>query len=69
MKNEFVADGPFRFLRGKKLATPGSITKKFATALATATPAEKKQIQARIAAEILRREKTAGHQPSPATLW
>jgi len=69
MKNEFVADGPFRFLRGKKLAVPGTIAKKYAPALATASPAEKTQIQERMAAEILRREKTAGHQPSPATLW
>jgi hypothetical protein len=69
MKNKFVADGPFRFLRGKRLAAPGAIAKKYAAEAATASPAEKTRIQERMAAEILRREKTAGHQPSPATLW
>ena len=69
MKNKFVADGPFRFLRGKKNAQSDSIEKKYAAELANAKPAESAKIRERMAAEILRREKALNHQPSAATLW
>ena len=69
MKNKFVADGYQRFLHGKKVGTSESIEKKYAAELAKAGPAEKMQIQERMAAEFLRREKMEAHKPSPATLW
>ena len=69
MKNKFVADGPFRFLRGKKAALSESVEKKYAAELANANPQQKLQIRERMAEECLRREKLEGHQPSPGTLW
>jgi hypothetical protein len=69
MKNKFVADGPLRFLRGKKVATSESIEKQYAAEMAGAGPAEKIQIRERIVEEFHRREKIKSHQPSPGTLW
>ena len=69
MKNKFVADGPFRFLRGKKAALSESVEKKYAAELANAIPQQKLQIRERMAEECLRREKLEGHKPSPGTLW
>jgi hypothetical protein len=69
MKNKFVADGPFRFLRGKKAALSESIEKKYAAELANADPQQRLQIRKRVVEECLRREKIEGHKPSPGTLW
>jgi len=69
MKNKFVADGPFRFRRGKKAALSESIEKKYAAELAHADPRQKLQIHERMAEEYLQREKIEGHKPSPGTLW
>jgi hypothetical protein len=69
MKNEFVADGLSRFLRGKKNLQSESIEQKYAAELALAGPDEKRKIHERMAAESLRREKVLNHQPSPKTLW
>jgi hypothetical protein len=69
VKNKFVADGCQRFLRGKKARTSESIAKKYAAELAKTGPAEKMQIQERMVAEFLKREKMEAHTPSPATLW
>jgi hypothetical protein len=69
MKNKFVADGQFRFLRGRKAATSESIEKKYAAELATAGPDEKRKIRERMVEEFLRREKTLNHKPSAGTLW
>jgi hypothetical protein len=69
MKNKIVADGPFRFLRGRNAATSESIEKKYAVQLANAGPDEKKKIRERMVEEFLRREKTLNHKPSAGTLW
>jgi hypothetical protein len=69
MKNKFVADGPFRFLRGKKAALSESIEKKYAAELAKADPQQKHQIHERMAEENLQRQKIEGRKPSPGTLW
>jgi hypothetical protein len=69
MKNKFVADGPFRFLRGKKAALSESIEKKYAAELADADPQPRLQIRERMAEENLQRQKIEGHKPSPGTLW
>ena len=68
-KNEFVADGYLRFMRGKNAWTSESIEAKYADELAKASPAQKLEIRARMAQEFLRREKAVNHKPSPATLW
>jgi hypothetical protein len=68
-KNKFVADGPWRFLRGKKAWTYESIEGKYAGELAKANLAQKPEIHRRMAEEFLRREKAVNHKPSPATLW
>lgn len=67
--NNIVADGPSRFLRGKKALQSDSIEKKYAAELALAGPDEKRKIRERMAAESQRREKMLNHQPSPKTLW
>ncbi len=69
MKNKFVADGSFRFLRGKKNAESDSIEKKYAAESANADPVEKEKIRERLAKESLQREKALNHKPSSATLW
>jgi hypothetical protein len=69
MKNQFVADGYRRFLRGKRNAQSDSIEKKYAAELANAKPVENAKNRERMAAEILRREKALNHKPSGATLW
>ena len=69
MKHEFVADGFLRLSRGKKAVIAESIGKKYAAELTQASPAEQPRIRERMADELLRREKMAGHKPSPATLW
>jgi hypothetical protein len=69
MKNEFVADGFHRFMRGKEAALSESIEKKYAAELARADPQQKRQIRERMVEEYLRREKIEGHKPSPGTLW
>jgi hypothetical protein len=69
MKNKFVADGPFRFLRGKKAALSESIEKKYAAELADADPQQRLQIRERMAEEYLQRQKIEDHKPSPGTLW
>ncbi len=69
MKNNFVADGLSRFLRGQKNAQSKSIEQKCAAELANAGPDENGKIRERMAAEILRREKVLNHKPSSATLW
>jgi hypothetical protein len=66
MKNEFVADGYRRFIRGKKAATSESIEKKFAKELAAASPAQKTQIREQMSQDFLRQQ---NHKPSPGTLW
>jgi hypothetical protein len=69
MKNEFVADGCRRFMRGKRGALSESLEKKYAAELAGANPRQKLQIRERMVAEHLRRAKIEGHKPSAATLW
>jgi len=69
MKNEFVADGCHRFMRGKRGAWSESIEKKYAAELANADPQQRLQIRKRVVEECLRREKIEGHKPSPGTLW
>jgi hypothetical protein len=69
MQNKFVADGPFRFLRGKNAALSESVEKKYAAEPSSADPQQKFQIRKRMAEEYLRREKNEGHKPSPGTLW
>jgi hypothetical protein len=70
MKNKFVANGFRRFMRAKRnVASPEAIEAKFAAELANASPADKTEIQKRIAQELLKRENTANHQPSAGTLW
>jgi hypothetical protein len=70
MNNNFIADGPQRFLRGQKnLPSTEDIQKKYAVKLAQAAPAEKPAIHDQMATELLRREQALNHQPSPGTLW
>ena len=70
MKNQIVADGPGRFFQAKQKAkTSGDIHEKYAAELASASPAEKKQIQERMLREISVRGRTLGHKPSAGTLW
>jgi hypothetical protein len=69
MKNKFIADGRWRFLRAKKIAASESIEKKYAAELAGAKPAEKIQIRERMVEEYRRLLKNEGHKPSPAALW
>jgi hypothetical protein len=69
MKNEFVADGYHRFMRGKKGALSESVEKKYAAELANADPRQRLQIRERMVEEYLRRGKIEGHKPSAATLW
>jgi len=66
MKNKFVADGPFRFLRGKKAVTLEAIEKKYAKELATAELHQKETIYQQIAKEFPRHK---NHEPSSAILW
>jgi hypothetical protein len=66
MKNNFVADGHQRFLRGRKTLLPESLEKKLAGELAAASPAQKEQIRERMARSLLRQ---LNHKPSPGTLW
>ena len=68
-KNELVANGYRRFLRGKKAWTSESIEAKYAAEFANANPAQKLEIRKRMAEEFLRRGKAIDHNPSPATLW
>jgi hypothetical protein len=68
-KNEFVADGYRRFMRGKKAWTLESLEAKYAAELAHASPGQKLEIHKRMVAESLRREKAMRHKPSSATLW
>jgi hypothetical protein len=63
-----VADGPRRFLRGKRALSFESIEKKYAQELADASPAEKPQIRGRMIREFLN-QKNREHKPSPGTLW
>ena len=69
MKNQFVADGPLRFLRAKKAASLEDIEKKYARELAEADPIQKHQIRKQMAEEYLQRKKIEDHKPSAATLW
>jgi hypothetical protein len=69
MKNQFVADGYGRFMKGEKALTAESIEEKFAAELANASPGEKEKIRERMAAELKWREKALNHKPSPGTLW
>jgi hypothetical protein len=66
MKNNFVADGHRRFLRGKKSLSLESMEKKYAEELAAASPAQKTQIRERMIQNLLRQQ---NHKPSPAALW
>lgn len=68
--NNFVADGPLRFLDGQKnLPTVDDIQKKYAVKLAQAAPVEKAAIHDQMAKELLQWEQALNHQPSPGTLW
>jgi hypothetical protein len=69
MKNGFVADGRRRFFSGKRVVTSESIEKKYAAELASASPAEKVQIRARMGEEYSRRAKIENHKPSASALW
>jgi hypothetical protein len=69
MKNEFVADGYRRFSRGRKSRTAESIQKKYAEALAGASPVQKLKIHAQIMKEKWRGAKAESHKPSPGALW
>ena len=69
MKNKFVADGPLRFLRAKKVVSSEDIEKKYARQLAEADPIQKHQIRKQMAEEYLQRKKNEDHKPSAATLW
>ena len=68
MKNQFVADGWCRFLRGKETFAE-SIEQKYAAELAAAGPDEQRKIQARRAEAFRRLEKSRNHLPSAGTLW
>jgi len=68
MKNDFVAGGHFRFLRGKNATSSRSIEKKHAAELANAGPDEKRKICERMVQEFLRRERGMSHKPSAGTL-
>ena len=69
MKNSFVADGPLRFRRAKKVVSSEDIEKKYARQLAEADPIQKHQIRKQMAEEYLQRKKIEDHKPSAATLW
>ena len=69
MKNELVADGFYRFLRGKKTTSSKSIEEKYTAELANAGPGEKTKIHERMVEELLRHEKMLNHKPSAGTLW
>jgi hypothetical protein len=69
MSNKFVADGYQRFLCGRKAVTSESIEKKYAGALAKASPAGKIQVCKRIVEEYTRLLRTKNHKPSAGTLW
>ncbi len=68
-KNEFVADGFRRFMRGRKAWTVESIEAKYTEELAKAGSARKLEIRERMVEEFLRREKAMNHRPSPGSLW
>jgi hypothetical protein len=70
MRNKFVADGCHRFMRAKKnVASPESIAMKYAAELACARSDQQAEIRGRRERELLRRQKTASHQPSAGTFW
>jgi len=69
MKNQIVADGYRRFLRGKKAVLSESVEEKYAAELAKADPHQKLQIRQRMVEEYLHRKEIEGHKPSAATLW
>jgi len=66
MKNQIVADGYLRFLRGQKALSSESLETKYAKQLAAAGPDEKSQLRQQMAEELLRKK---SHKPSPQTLW
>jgi hypothetical protein len=66
MKNQIVADGYQRFLRGQKALSSESLEAKYAKQLAVASPAEKTQLRQQMAEELLRKK---SYKPSPQTLW
>jgi hypothetical protein len=69
-KNQIVADGPLRLLRGRRERSRESIEKKHAAEMAAASFTEKWQLRTRMAMEKLRAEKTLMESPPPAkTLW
>jgi hypothetical protein len=68
MKDKFVADGYYRFLRAKKAASLETIEKKYARQLAEADPAQKHQIRKQMVEEYLA-QKNPDHRPSAGTLW
>lgn len=69
MRNKIVAGGYARFLRGQRRAAVESAEERYAAELAKAGPAERIQIRERMAEACRRLARTAGHKPSPGTLW
>jgi hypothetical protein len=69
MANTIVAFGGLRLRLGQKAMASESIEKKYAAELATAAPAEKKEIYQRMSDEIEKRRKMMDHKPSAKTLW
>ena len=69
MKNRFVADGPLRFLRAKKVVSVEAIEKKYAGNWRRRIRIQKIKIRKRMVARISAREKIEDHQPSAGTLW
>jgi hypothetical protein len=66
MKNEFVANGEFRLLRGQDKLSMEAIEKKYAAELAAADLSEKLKIREQMAEEFLRQK---NHKPSAGSLW
>jgi len=69
MKNEFVADGPQRFLRSKNSKVWTAIKKQRVEELAKATRITKLKIKVRMLNDYFQHGKTDGHKPSPGALW
>jgi len=69
MKNQIIADGHRRFLRGKKALLSESVEERYAVELAKADPHQRLLIRRRMVEEYLYRKKIEDHKPSAATLW
>ena len=68
MKNQVVADGYRRVLRGKQEAWSESVEEKYAAELANVNPRHTLLNRRRMVDEYPRRGKIEGHKPSAGTL-